>query len=214
VISGKVAKPRIKQLRNYVYNYCLEYPHDHDVVVRRAPEGNDTNLFIREHIYQRQYSWIEDPISSYVSTQDLGLDTAGEMLQFYYWSRTFKFSSRALSLLIPFLETDMFGLGLIPAYYIRHLHIELHPHVWALSDLSRIEEQICFSTIEALGDALTSFTKITLHINLVEDMEDDMESVAMSEKAKKCLQRVEQIVQHLRGRSLRIEVIYIRTWDG
>jgi hypothetical protein len=131
----KVAKPTIKQLahklnhclprelRNCVYKYCLEYPHDHDVVVRRAAEGNDLKLFIREHIYQRHYGWMEDPIGSSASAQNLGLDTAKEILQSYYWSRNFKFSGRALFLLVSFLKTDMFGLGIIPTHRVTSSHL-------------------------------------------------------------------------------------------
>jgi hypothetical protein len=189
-------------------------PYNNDVDVRRAAEGNDANLSLRERICQRSYRWIEDPISSVVSAQDLRLGTAKDMLQSYYWSHTFKFSGRVIFLLVPFLKTKMFGLEIIPALYVRRLHIELHSYIWALFNLPgirRIEEQIYFSTIETLDDASTSLTEITLNIKQVEDMEDDIESVVMSEKAKR---RIGHTVQNLRGRCLRIRIIYSQTWDG
>jgi hypothetical protein len=66
----------------------------------------------------------------------------------------------------------------------------------------------------ALGHTLTSLTEITFDINLVENMGDDMKSVVISEKAKKTLLRIEQIVQNLRDRGLRVNIIYSRSWDG
>jgi hypothetical protein len=108
----------------------------------------------------------------------------------------------------------MFELEFIPALYVRRLHIECHSHIWALFNLPgirRIEEQIYFSIIETLDDTSTSLTEITLNINQVEGMEDDIESVVMSEKAKR---RIGHTVQNLRGRCLRIRIIYSQTWDG
>ena len=49
---------------------------------------------------------------------------ARELLECYYWTRTFKFAHHELCLLKPFLETDGFGLGMIPAHYARRFSKE------------------------------------------------------------------------------------------
>jgi hypothetical protein len=207
-----------RELRNHVYKFCIEGSYDNEVIVRRAANANDAIvLLIRERSYQQSYCWIEDPISSSVSAQNLGLDAAREMLESYYWTRTFKFSGRDLSLLAPFLKTDKFGLGMIPASYARRLHIQLQPYIWTqlrLPEARKIEEERCVRTIEAVGLMLTSRTEITIDIDLAEGLKDDMESLAWTERAEKSLLRISQVVKSLKDRGLRVNIIYSRTWDG
>jgi hypothetical protein len=110
-----------------------------------------------------------------MSTKGLGDDVAREMLECYYWTRTFKFSHHELCLLGPFLKTDGFGLGMIPAHYARRLQVQIQPLDFAflLPDTRLFEEERCCKAIEALGAIQTPRTEVVLEVDLAQGSLDD-----------------------------------------
>lgn len=104
-----------------------------------------------------------------------GLHVAKEMLEAYYWNRRFKASHRDILDLLRILCTDRLGLGLIPAYHVRHLQVQVE--VGASAFLESSEDQSDkfrpdLRAMEALMHVLTARTELVIAINILEDAED------------------------------------------
>jgi hypothetical protein len=206
-----------RELRNRVYSFCVEGAYDNEVIVRRAAEsGSFLTLLIRERFGHQSYRWIEDPIVSTMNAQSLGLDAAREMIESYYWTRTFKFSDRELYLLGQFLQTDQFGLGVMPASYARRLKLHVQPYLWAQlrsAEARKAEEDRCMWAIESLGTMLTTRTEITIDIDLAEGLRDDMRCSGFTGRADRILRKIAQGIEGLREKGLRVNITYCQTWD-
>jgi hypothetical protein len=151
-----------------------------------------------------------------MNAQSLGLDAAREMIERYYWTRTFKFSDRELYLLGQFLQSDQFGLGVMPGSYARRLKIHVQPYVWAQlrsPEARKSEEDRYLWAIESLGAMITTRTEITINIDLAEGLKDDMRCSGFTGRADRILRKIAQAVDGLRERGLRVDVTYSRTWD-
>jgi hypothetical protein len=207
-----------RELRNHVYTFCVEGSYDNEVIVRRS--ANPANLFsllIRERSYQQSYRWIEDPIVSTISARRLGLDAAREMVESYYWTRTFKFSDRELYLLVPFLQDDQFRVGVTPSSYARRLKLRIQPYVWAQlrsPEARKSEEERCIHAIEALDAMLTTRTEVTIDVDMAEELKDDTRCLGSIDRAQRALRKIVQVVDRLKERGLRVDIMYSRTWDG
>jgi hypothetical protein len=128
------------------------------------------------------------------------------MLECYYWTRTFKFAHHELCLLRPFIETDAFGLGMIPAHYARRLQVQLQPLVFAflLPDKRLFEEARCCKAIEALAAIQTARTEVTVEIDLAQGSLVDTDYELFSEGAAQLVLKVKLLIEGLKKRGLRI----------
>ena len=198
-----------RELRNRIYTFCVQGSYDNEVIVRRAADSKGAlALLTRQCSGQHSYRWVEDPTPSIVSAQHLGRKVAQEMLEAYYWTRTFKFTHRDLSIVTLFLATDQFGFGMTPHCYARRLHIQFQPGVLALP-----EEKRCLQGIEHLGAMLTTRTEVAIDIE-VPERQDDFDHLQTYEPAEEWSLRVAQAVYGLREQGLRVEMLYRRTWTG
>jgi hypothetical protein len=206
-----------RELRNHVYAFCVEGSYDNEVIVRRSTNPADLfSLLIREHSSHQSYRWIEDPIVSTISARRLGLHAAREMIESYYWTRTFKFSDRDLYLLVPFLQNDQFRVGVTPASYARRLKLRIQPFVWAQlrsPEARKSEEERCIRTIEALGNILSTRTEVTIDVDIAEELKDDGRCSVSVDRAQRTLRKIVQVVDRLKDRGLRVDMMYSRTWD-
>lgn len=143
-----------------------------------------------------------------MSAEGLGGDVARELLECYYWTRTFKFAHHELCLLKPFLETDGFGLGIIPAHYARRLHIQIQPLDFAflLTDKRLFEEQRCCKTIEALSIMKTARTEVMVEIDLAQGSLSDGDYEHFSNEAAQFMLKLKSVVETLKERGLRINL--------
>lgn len=197
-----------RELRNRIYAFCLQGAYDNEVIVRRAALGKTFRFthLIREPCGQYSYQWIEDPISACLSKHSYDSGFAREMLECYYWTRTFKFAHHELCLLGPFLRTDDFGLGMIPAVYARRLQIEVQPLLFAflLPENRALEEQRCCSALESLHSIQTSRTEIAIEVDLTQGTLSDADYEQFSDAASKFLSKIKSVVDGLKGRGLRV----------
>ena len=206
-----------RELRNRIYSFCVQGSYNNEVIVRRAAYSEKAiALLTREYLGQHSYRWVGDPINSLISAQNLGYDVAQEMLESYYWTRTFKVSHRELSSIAPFLKTDRFGLGIVPAYYVRRLCIQIQPGAFGLACLPEArhsEEERCLQVIENLGDMLTVRTEVVIDVNLAESFLDNI-AQSWSSVETDILSRITGVVNVLQERGLRVRMTCNRIWDG
>lgn len=202
-----------REIRNRVYAYCVEGSYDNEVIVRRTAIGNNRRFthLVRQPCGQHSYQWVEDHTAKYLSAEGLGGDVARELLECYYWTRTFKFAHHELCLLKPFLETDGFGLGMIPAHYARRLHIQIQPLTFAflLPDKRLFEEQMCRKTIETLAIIKTARTEVVVEVDLAQGSLSDGDYERFSKESAQFMLKIESVVEILRESGLRIRLATI-----
>jgi hypothetical protein len=193
-----------------VYTFCVQGSYDNEVIVRRTASGNTQRFahLIRQACGQHSYQWIEDPTATLLSTEGLGGDVARELLECYYWTRTFKFAHHELCLLKPFLETDGFGLGMVPAHYARRLHIQIQPLDFAflLPDKRLIEEQRYYKTIEALAVITTARTEVMIEVDLAQGSLGDGDYERFSNEAAQFVLKIKSVVEALGEKGMRISL--------
>lgn len=205
------------EIRHLIYDFCIEGSYDNEVIVRHSPRSRATfALLIRQSSGSHSYQWVEDRIHSVVRAELLGLEVAREMLESYFWTRTFKFSHRELDLLETFLNTDNTGLGRVPAEYAGRLHIHIRPFACAeprAPEARRLEEQKCCRAIEALGAIKTTRTEVVVQFDLDRDSMDDYDYERNSEATGALLLQLVQATNNLREKGLRIETRFSGFWD-
>ncbi|EUC46690.1 hypothetical protein COCMIDRAFT_92192 [Bipolaris oryzae ATCC 44560] len=199
-----------RELRNRIYIFCFEGSYDNEVIVRRAALGRTYRFthLIREPCGQYSYRWIEDPVSACLSKKGWDFNLAREMLECYYWTRTFKFAHHEMCLLEPFLGTDGFGFGMTPAVYARRLQIQIQPLLFAflLPDNRKIEEQRFCSAIEALGMIQTARTEIAIEVDLGQASLSDADYEHFLDAATKFTIQIQSLVDALKKKGLRISL--------
>ncbi|KAH8732045.1 hypothetical protein GQ44DRAFT_642098 [Phaeosphaeriaceae sp. PMI808] len=205
-----------RELRNIVYIFCVAGDYDNEVIVRRGghAKGGIVHL-VREYSGQHSYQWIEDPIISFMNTQNVGPEVTMEMLEVYYWSRTFKFSHHELPLIGPFLKIDTFGFGMKPACHMRRLHIQFQPECGAQSYQFRENVygvQRCLEVIEILGATLTGRTEIVIDLNLAEGSQSDDDCSETSSEIYQNLLTVGLAISCLEEKGMRVKMMHSRSW--
>jgi hypothetical protein len=189
--------------------FCVRGPYDNEVIVRRPAVTTDAlSLLVRERAGQHSYRWIEDPIQSILDVPALGTEVARELLEAYYWTRTFKFSHREKSLVERFLKTDRYGLGMIPADYVRHLHLSCRIGIRGRD----VEDNETLRTIEGFGGLLTIRTEVDIDVDFSQDyrVESDM-SETLAEVESTCA-RISGVVERLSSKGLRIRTSCGQSW--
>jgi hypothetical protein len=176
--------------------------------VRRTASGK-THRFvhlIRQSCGQHSYQWIEDPTTVYLNAEGLGEDVAREMLECYYWTCTFKFAHHELCLLRSFIETDAFGLGMVPAHYARRLQVQIQPLVFMflLPNKRLFEETRCCKAIEALAAIHNAWTEVVVEVDLAQGSLVDIDYERFSEGAAQFMLKVSLVVEGLKKRGLRV----------
>jgi hypothetical protein len=176
--------------------------------VRRTVSGK-THRFahlVRQSCGQHSYQWIEDPSIVHLNAESLGDDVAREMLECYYWTRTFKFAHHELCLLRSFIETDAFGLGMVPAHYARRLQVQIQPLVFAflLPDKRLFEETRCCRALEALAAIKTARTEVVVEVDLAQGSLVDIDYERFSESAAQFVLKVKLVIESLKERGLRV----------
>ncbi|KAI4648785.1 uncharacterized protein J4E79_009856 [Alternaria viburni] len=202
-----------RELRNRVYAFCVQGSYDNEVIVRRTATGNGRRFahLIRQACGQHSYQWIEDPTAAYMSAEGLGSEVARELLECYYWTRTFKFAHHELFLLKPFLVTDGFGLGMIPAHYARRLHIQIRPLDFAflLPEKRLFEERRYCKTIEGLTVIKTARTEVVIEVDLAQGSLGDGDYERFSYEVAQFMLRIRSVVETLQETGLRIHLATI-----
>ncbi|KAH7346927.1 hypothetical protein BKA66DRAFT_554678 [Pyrenochaeta sp. MPI-SDFR-AT-0127] len=205
-----------RELRNRVYTFCVQGSYDNEVIVRRAMANKKSfSLLIREATGAHSYQWLEDPIASYLNEKQVGLDVAREMLESYYWTKTFKFSHHELRLLGTFLETDKFGLGMIPANYVRRIRLQVQPFAIALlhgPETRDVEQQRCKKAMEALAAIHTARTEVDVEVDLAHDSLDDVNYKRSSDDAIHFLLKTVQDLNRSKDRGLHMKTTFNSTW--
>jgi hypothetical protein len=198
-----------RELRNRIYAFCAQGSYDNEVIIRRSPRRTHPfAFFVRECNGHHSYQWVEDPMVAFLSSRELGKDIAREMLESYYWTRTFKFAYRDLALLETFLLYDQMGVGITPASYARHLHLQIQPFPCAMlgvPETGMFEEEKCCRAIEALTVVQTVGTKVVIEIELAQGSMNDIVLERMREDG--ALPQVLRTVNRVREMGLRIETI-------
>lgn len=195
-----------RELRNHIYAYSVQGSYNNEVIVRRATKPQQAfTLLTRECSGPFSYHWVEDPIRETISTHRLGREVAQEMLEAYYWTRTFKFTHRELPLISTFLETDQYGISMIPAHYARRLQIQIQPSTFLRHqsrEARRAEEDRCLRAIESLDIKLTSRIEIAINIEPAEDLEQPFMPIERDELTPKLV----HVVQCLKATGMRIDI--------
>jgi hypothetical protein len=151
-----------------------------------------------------------------ISQKTLGSEVSKELLESYYEIRTFKFSHREVPLLASFLKVDMFGLGMLPAFYARRIHIQLQHNIGSQPEFveeNPLEEERRLQALEAFGAALTIRTEVTIDVDLYDGSRGEAFSWIMPETINDDLVQVVEIVRRLRQRGLRVKMSRSRAWD-
>ncbi|RMZ67407.1 hypothetical protein GMOD_00001324 [Pyrenophora seminiperda CCB06] len=197
-----------RELRNRIYTFCVEGSYDNDVIVRRTAidHAHCFTYLTREPCGQYSYQWVEDPMSACLDGETLGGHVAREMLESYYWTRTFKFDHNELCLLGPFLQTDGFGLGIIPAHYVRRLRIQIRPLDFAflLPAQRRFEEEQCYKAVESLTAIRTTRTNILVEFNVAQGSLSDTDYKAFSNEAAKFTLKIRSLAESLKKQGLQV----------
>jgi hypothetical protein len=207
-----------RELRNRVYTFCVQGQYDDEVIIRRSTTVQGaTTLLVREFTGRHSYRWIEEPIDSIVKPLAIKHEhVIREMLEAYYWTRTFKVSHRELSLIGPFLDSDKLGLGMIPASYARRLHIQIQgdaftPGRW--SDAKRTEHETSLRMLEALGSILTARTEVMIEFDLYQEQSNNEEGLHGCVRSEDMLAKFQNAVERLKGGKLRVTVSCKRKWN-
>ncbi|KAF1938997.1 hypothetical protein EJ02DRAFT_353223, partial [Clathrospora elynae] len=205
-----------RELRNRIYTFCVQGSYDNEVIVRRTTTAQRTTFshLIREYCGLHAYQWIEDPVASYIDVKHVGFDVAREMLESYYWTRTLKFSHQELYLLGPFLGTDSFGLGAVPANYARRMQVLIQPFSYAvlLPEERLLEEDNCCRAIGELALAHTAM-EVCLQIDLAQGSLDDADYESFLDGASHFMLQIVGVVESLKANGLRIRIKSSATWD-
>lgn len=155
-----------REIRNYIYSYCVQSDYDDEVIVRRRTDSRGAiAMLVRESLGPYSYRWMEDPITCLIKVPVLGDDVAREMLESYYRTRKFKIAHRDLPLLETFLRTDTFHMGISPRLYIRRLEIEIGVedcHVQRLELARSSDEGVGLQAIQALDANVTVCTDVAI----------------------------------------------------
>lgn len=198
-----------RELRERVYMFCVRGVYDDEVIIRCPITAMDTiSLLVREHAGQHSYRWIEDPIQSILDVPALAVEVARELLEAYYWTRTFKFSHREVTMVERFLTTDRYGLGMIPADYVRRLHLSVRTALRG----RQVEENETLRAIESFGALLTIRTEVEIHVGFGEDFRVESETSGMLEENESMWSRVSKVVEGLRSKGLRIKSSCSQAW--
>jgi hypothetical protein len=200
-----------------VYKFCVQGIYDDEVIIRRSANANGPIRFlVRDPTGSHSYRWIDDPVNTIIDESKLGQLIAEEMLEAYFWTRRFKLSSRELALLDEVLATDLFGLGMTPACYIRHLNIQVQIGSAACSKTSGSvysEEDDSLRAIQKLAVVLTPRTEVTLDIGLLGTMDDNIEFSMSSSITETLLENLAPVINPLKKRRLRVTVTHEKLWN-
>jgi hypothetical protein len=190
---------------------------DNEVIVRPATGSKHSIvLLIREQADSRAYQWTEDTFASLLDVEYLGRDCARELLEAYFWTRTFKFNDHRTGHLEAFLTSDLFGLQMNAADYVRDLQIQVRPLQYAMTECSekrQHEQRKCCQTLEALATLRTTRTQVTVLIDWAQDSIEDARYMHCMDDADRFLLEVMRIVGKLKERGLRVKVALSTTWN-
>ncbi|KAL5116627.1 hypothetical protein ACEQ8H_005505 [Pleosporales sp. CAS-2024a] len=203
-----------RELRNHIYTFCVRGPYDNEVFIRRPTVVSDMYaLLVRQPTGHGSYRWAEDAVHALCDVSKLGYQGARELLEAYYWSRTFKCSHRELSVVGPFLQTDRYGLGLTPGCFMRRLQLQIQADMCSQNDISEarsaVEEAV--GAIKGLGNVLTLRTEVSIDVSLPE-LVGDREYALKSSRIHDLSREVEKAVESLRAKGLRVALTYNKTW--
>ncbi|KAL6704395.1 hypothetical protein ACN47E_008247 [Coniothyrium glycines] len=206
-----------REIRNRVYAYCTQGPFDNEVIVRRTNmTSHQLNLLVRKRSNPQAYHWVEDPFTSLLDGRNVETSSALEMVEAYFWTRTFKFDERQLECLGMFLTSDLFQLQMIPAHYVRNLHIQIRPLLFAMLnrvDDRRQKQQKCCNALMALARVQTSHPKVAIIIDLAPGSIDPATYMRCIEDTDNFLSGIMRIIVKLKERGLRIELVVSTEWD-
>jgi hypothetical protein len=204
-----------REIRNYIYSYCIQSEYDDEVIVRRRTDPSGTiMLLVRETLGPYSYRWIEDPITSLINVSVLGNEVAREMLESYYRGRKFKISHRDLLLVETFLKADTFHLNVSPGSHVRRLELDIHLET-SMKNLEMAEpfDEHIGLAMEALGANVTGRTDIAIGVCR------NNHPLPQSGKAWECASldhkvspRILEALESLRNRRPRARIMYRQTW--
>lgn len=206
-----------REIRNYIWAYCVQSEYDDEVIVRRRSGLNGSIiLLVRECLGPCSYGWIEDPITSTINVSVLGEEVTREMLESYYRARKFKISHRDLSLVEAFLKTDTFRLGVFPGSCVRRLELDIQVESVDPQDIHEGEtdsEDIGLQAMEALGANVTARTDIAIEFYRdscpFSSSEGGWDGPAYQQAISP---RFWTAVESLRCRRPRARIMYRQTW--
>lgn len=203
-----------------MYDFCVQGTPDNDVVVRGSADGKEALQFLTRQVSgQHSYHWMEDPVTSLISSGYLGPEACRELLESYYRTRAFRFAHHELLLLGTFLKIDKFGTDLIPAHHVRHLHLQIQPYSYRSMHSSEPKdpnEILHLQGIEALSASLTTRSKVIINIDLATGFEDDdyCAQPLGGHCEELCLSQIDRVIKVLSDKGLQMKTVYSRTWDG
>jgi hypothetical protein len=202
-----------RELRNRVYMFCVRGPYDDEVIVRRPTSAEEANvLLVRQPTSQCSYRWMEDPIHLILNIATLKDQVAKELLEAYYWTRTFKCSHRDLPFLGLFLNTDRYGFGMVPSSYIRRLQLQIEVDYGTHLKLPLAKEVVGKSNLHAikgLAEVLTTRTEVCIDVIVPSDVQDDYDCPEILEES---VLEIEKVVAGLRQGGFRISVTHNELW--
>ena len=207
-LASRVYSSLPRELRNRVYTFCVQGPYDNEVIIRRAAAVKYSFAhLVREPVGPHSYQWVEDPVASYLENERIGLHVAREMLESYYWTRTFKFSHHNLDLLGTFLDTDRFGLGVTPTQYARRVQLQIQPFT------CEARQQKWLRAAEALSTLRSARLEIEVQIDLAHGAIDDSGFENVTDNVVRFLLEAVQTVNELKEKGLRVKITFCTTWD-
>ncbi|KAH7413914.1 hypothetical protein DE146DRAFT_11795 [Phaeosphaeria sp. MPI-PUGE-AT-0046c] len=206
-----------REIRNYVYSYCVQSDYDDDVIVRRRADPYGAMvLLVRDSLGPYSYRWIEDPITSFIKASILGNEVAREMLEIYYRVRKFKIAHRDLPLVEAFLKTDTFHLDISPALYVRRLEIDIEVEAGEVQHQEAAgspEEDVGLQAIQALSANIRGCTDVA--VAFCHDDQSPCHSARGRDRVAfddVVSPRLLQAVESLRNERPRARIVYRRTW--
>lgn len=206
-----------REIRNRIYAFCVQGPLDNEVIVRSVtPSRRRIALLLREKDDFQTYRWTEDPFASLLDVQSLGADCACELLEAYYWNRVFKFDSRQITCLGTFLESDLFGLRMRPAEYIRSLQLQIRPLLYATMECTTArqrEQNKCCEALKMLAMMRNMRPSISLVIDLAAGSMDEARYRQCIDDSDHFLLALLNTLLELKAQSLRIDLTYTTTWN-
>lgn len=204
-----------REIRNHIFAFCVQGPVDNEVVVRYADSSRTRlALLLRERAEIQGFRWVEDPFT--LSLDEWQGDPEGQkdLLEAYYWNRSFKFDERQIACLAKFLATDLFGLEMRPLDYVRSLQLHVRPFLFAKLD-HLVAEQQQLQYIKALKALATMRTRprVSIVVDLALGLIDQVMYHQCVDAIDRFLLEILKVVVELKKQGLRIELSYNTNWN-
>ena len=141
-----------------------------------------------------------------------------ELLEAYYWTRTFRFSHMDLALVHTFLHTDTHGWAVLPALCARRVQLQIQPFASVCVHTSgpkaiSFDARSCTRATEAFAAIPSRRILVDVLVDVAQGSMQEAEYERCADEVSLFLLEVMRLVQSEKERGVRVKLAFSDTWD-